>query len=314
MVQTPADWWAVPSHHAAPPTGAAPHDDDRERAMPTTVTPLGEYLRARRALVRPSDVGIVSLTQRRVAGLRRDEVAQRAGISQEYYLRLEQGRDRQPSDQVLLALGRALRLDAPAVDHMRRLVRIQTGELRSAPPTPPASVTAALGSLLDQWTGTPAYVMDGNQDVLVVNPLGRAMTGGGLRPGVNLVLAVFSPFARATMPDWEEAAERTAATLRYGSDPRDRRLQEIVGTLSVRDEDFRRLWARHDARPYLNGSLEQDVHGHGRVTLRCQTLEVPGPRRFVLTAFHAPADSPGALALAALQAETAPVTKSPVAV
>jgi len=283
--------------------------------MPTTATPLGEYLRARRALVQPTDVGIVSLTPRRVAGLRRDEVAQRAGISQEYYLRLEQGRDRQPSDQVLHALGRALRLDPAAVDHMRRLVRIQTGDVPSDVPAPPGPVMTALAGLLDQWTGTPAYIMDGNQDVLIVNPLARAMTGGGLRPGVNLPLAVFSPFARAAMEDWPEAAERTAATLRYGSDPRDRRLQEIVGTLSVRDADFRRLWARHDARPYLNGSIEQEVHGHGRVTLRCQTLEVPGPRRHVLTAFHAPAGSPGATALEALRDDlTARTERQPVAV
>lgn len=273
--------------------------------MPITATPLGEYLRARRALVQPADVGIVSMTQRRVAGLRRDEVARRAGISQEYYLRLEQGRDRQPSDQVLLALGRALRLDPAAVEHMRRLVRIQTGELAQDAPVPPGSTRTALAGLLDQWTGTPAYVMDGNQDVLVVNPLARAMTGGALRPGVNLPFAVFSPAARAAMEDWPEAAERTAATLRYGSDPRDRRLQEIVGTLSIRDEDFRRLWARHDARPYLNGSIEQEVHGHGRVTLRCQTLEVPGPRRHVLTAFHAPTGSRAADVLAALRDDVA---------
>jgi transcriptional regulator with XRE-family HTH domain len=276
--------------------------------MPTAITPLGEYLRARRALVQPQDVGIVSSTPRRVVGLRRDEVARRAGISQEYYLRLEQGRDRQPSDQVLHALGRALRLDQDAVDHMDRLVRIQTGEARSDDHTTPARVMDTLSGLLDQWTGTPAYIMDGNQDVLVVNPLARAMTGGGLTPGVNLPLAVFSPFGRAVMEDWPDAAARTAATLRYGSDPRDRRLQEIIGTLSVRDPDFRRLWARHDARPYLNGSIDQDVHGHGRVTLTCQTLEVPGPQRYVLTAFHAADGTDGARALAALRDE---VTTAP---
>lgn len=273
--------------------------------MPTAITPLGEYLRARRALVQPQDVGIVSSTPRRVVGLRRDEVARRAGISQEYYLRLEQGRDRQPSDQVLHALGRALRLDQDAVDHMDRLVRIQTGEARGDDRAIPPRVMETLGGLLDQWTGTPAYIMDGNQDVLVVNPLARAMTGGGLVPGVNLPLAVFSPVGRALMHDWPEAAERTAATLRYGSDPRDRRLQEIVGLLSVRDAEFRRLWARHDARPYLNGALEQEVHGQGRVTLTCQTLEVPGPQRFVLTAFHAAPGTDGARALAALRNDVA---------
>lgn len=269
--------------------------------MPITVTPLGEYLRARRALVQPEEVGIASLTPRRVAGLRRDEVARRAGISAEYYLRLEQGRDRQPSDQVLRSLGRALDLEQSAVAHMSRLVRIQMGEVPVDAPLPPVPVLEALAGLLDQWTGTPAYIMDGNQDVVVVNPLARAMTGGGLAPGVNLTLAVFSAAGRAALDDWSEAAARTAATLRYGSDPRDRRLQEIVGTLSVRDEDFRQLWSRHDARPYLNGSVRQHVHGHGFVDLACQTLEVPGPRRFVLTAFHAPAGSEGADVLARLR-------------
>lgn len=280
--------------------------------MPITVTPLGEYLRARRALVQPEDVGIVSLTPRRVAGLRRDEVARRAGISQEYYLRLEQGRDRQPSDQVLHALGRALNLEAVAVDHMSRLVRMQAGEAPMEAPAPATEVLAALAGLLDQWTGTPAYIMDGNQDVVIVNPLARAMTGGGLRPGVNLPLAVFSGAGRAMLEDWPDAAARTAATLRYGSDPRDRRLQEIVGTLSVRDDDFRQLWSRHDARPYLNGFVRQHVHGYGPVSLACQTLEVPGPRRFVLTAFHASAGSEGAAALAGLGRRPGAVPAGPV--
>jgi len=91
-------------------------------------SPLGDYLRARRALLKPEDVGLKSMNVRRVEGLRRDEVAQLAGISQEYYLRLEQGRDRQPSTQVIEALGRALRLDGAGLEYLRRLARVASGE------------------------------------------------------------------------------------------------------------------------------------------------------------------------------------------
>ncbi|WP_258027709.1 hypothetical protein [Curtobacterium sp. BH-2-1-1] len=186
---------------------------------------------------------------------------------------------------------------------MQRIVRIQTGEAPAEAIDNAARVLPTLSSLLDQWTGTPAYIMDGNQDVLIVNPLARAMTAGALKPGVNLPLSVFSDGGRASLKNWPEVASRTAATLRYGSDPRDRRLQEIVGSLAVRDEQFRQLWSRHDAHPYLNGTVEQMVQGYGQVSLICQTLEVPGSRRFVLTAFHATAESDGANALANLRRE-----------
>ncbi|OII06931.1 helix-turn-helix transcriptional regulator [Curtobacterium sp. MCBA15_008] len=272
----------------------------------TKPSPLGEYLRARRAILQPRDVGVVSLTARRVPGLRRDEVARLAGISQEYYLRLEQGRDRQPSEQVVTALGRALRLDPAGVEHMGRLAQMRHGDLpRRLPPELEAQLDAGLGVMLNQWTNTPTYIMDGNQDVVIVNPLASAMSGGGLASGVNIPLTVFSDAARAAFEDWEETAERTVATLRFNSDPEDVRLQEIVGTLSIRDPEFRRLWARHDARPHHIGEIRQYVDGHGFVSLQCQTLLVPGPRRHVLVAFHAAPGTPGNDALETLRAELA---------
>ncbi len=215
-------------------------------------------------------------------------MAQLAGISQEYYLRLEQGRDRQPSGQVIEALGRALQLDDAALEYLRRLARIASGEhVHQTEPEMADRIEEGLRALLAQWTETPAYIMDGNQDVVVVNELASAMTGGGLAEGVNLPLAVFTPEARLGFEDWAETAARTVATLRFNSDPFDHRLQEIVGLLSVRDADFRRLWARHDAHPHHLGPVRQFVAGFGFVTLDCQTLLVPGDRGHVLVAFNA---------------------------
>lgn len=267
----------------------------------TTGSALGDHLRARRALLQPEDVGIVSLTRRRVPGLRRDEVARLAGISPEYYLRLEQGRDRQPSDQVLAALGRALRLDGPATEYLFRLVRLRSERQPARSQETEQAVALGVRALVDQLSATPAYVMDANQDVVLVNDLATAMSGGGLVPGLNLPFAVFSDAARAAFDDWQETAERTVATLRYNSDPDDPRLREVVGVLSIRDAEFRRLWARHEARPHHVGPVRQYVDGHGFVTLTCQTLLVPGARGQVLVAFHADEGSPGAVALADLR-------------
>ncbi len=151
--------------------------------MQASRTPLGEYLRARRALISPEDVGLPIASRRRVAGLRRDEVAQLADVSAGYYLRLEQGHDSRPSAQVLQALSRALQLDASAFEYMSRLVQIQTNGRR---PMKKESLTpqtqASIHALFSQWKHTPAYLMDGNQDVLMSNDLARAMAPGALEP------------------------------------------------------------------------------------------------------------------------------------
>lgn len=268
----------------------------------TNPSPLGDYLRARRALLKPEDVGLKSMNVRRVEGLRRDEVAQLAGISQEYYLRLEQGRDRQPSTQVIEALGRALRLDGAGLEYLRRLACVASGEfVFESEPEVADRIDEGVRVLLEQWTDTPAYVMDSNQDVVAVNDLATAMTGGGLRAGINLPLVVFSDEARQGFDDWEDTAARTVATLRFNSNPFDRRLQEIVGLLSVRDADFRRLWSRHDARPHHLGPVRQYMDGFGFVTLDCQTLLIPGGRGNVLVAFNALPGTVGEAALAALR-------------
>ena len=207
---------------------------------------LGEFLRARRELVTPKDVGIEAGGFRRVPGLRREEVATLAGISADYYLRLEQGRDRNPSTQVLDALARVLRLDAPAAAHLLRLA----GHL----PPPVASdelVPDSIVDLIEGWPTNPAYVMNRFTDVLAVNALAAALNPN-YRVGVNLLRAVFlDPAERAFRRDWEVMTEESVAVLRAnaGADLSDPRLVELVTEMSAASERFRKLWSRHDIQP-----------------------------------------------------------------
>jgi len=270
---------------------------------PAITSPLGDYLRARRAALLPSDVGFSSMPGRRVEGLRRAEVAMLAGVSQEYYLRLEQGRDRQPSEHVLQALARALRLDIAAVDYMRRLVSIQTGGPRFTDPDQiTMSIDRSLRGLLDQWAQTPAYITDRNQTVVSSNDLVTALLPGMLEPGMNLPVAVFGSRWRAVDRDWEGTAQRTVAALRFSSDPEDAELQRVVGMLSMRDADFRRLWARHEAYPHYVGPAVFTLPGFGRMDFTRQALLVPDHRRLVLTVLHAEADTVAADAIRSLRA------------
>jgi transcriptional regulator with XRE-family HTH domain len=175
--------------------------------MPSN-TALGEYLRARRELVRPEEVELPAVGRRRVPGLRREELAMLAGISSDYYLRLEQGRDHHPSAQVIDALARALRLDDEATAHLRALAqptsaRPRTGEAERAPD----SITQLIAS----WSDTPAFVQDRHMDVLAANALASALSPV-FSPGVNLVRATFlDPEVRRLMSDWDNIARSAVA-------------------------------------------------------------------------------------------------------
>ena len=268
--------------------------------MPQGPSMLGHYLRARRGLVQPEDVGLVREPNRRVAGLRREEVATLAGISPDYYLRLEQGHDHQPSDQVLRSLGRALSLDAPAVDYLNRLARPdarRTQRRASDISTDPSIVT-----LLAQWSHTPAHIIDRNQDIVLTNPMAIALSGGHLDAGGNVILTVFEPHLRHLSPEWETLAADCVAALRFHGDPADPRLQEIVGSLSLRFAEFRELWARHDARPFTSGRSRNQIDGIGLVDLCFQNLTVPGNSGHSLTTFYAEPGTPGVAAIAHLAA------------
>ncbi|MFE0509888.1 helix-turn-helix domain-containing protein [Streptomyces sp. NPDC058964] len=249
---------------------------------------LGEFLRARRALVRPQDVGLPGSGLRRVPGLRREEVAMLSGISADYYLRLEQGRDRNPSVQVLEAMARVLRLDADATAHLIGLAQERPAGTRH-PVRTQEQVPVSILQLIDGWTRNPAYVQNRYTDCLAANALARALTPN-YAPGVNLLRAVLlDPAERELRRDWEDLTEEGVATLRAyaGPDADDPRLRDLVGDLSVRSEHFRLLWARHDVRP-RRGRVSHLTHPQvGDLDLHSDKLTVDGTDGLTLVVFHA---------------------------
>jgi transcriptional regulator with XRE-family HTH domain len=263
------------------------------------INELGAFLRARRDLTRPEDVGVSPGGRRRVPGLRRDEVAQLAGISSEYYLRLEQGRDQHPSAQVLDALARALGLAAEATAYLHKLA---VPERRRPAQGRPERVPAGIRELVMSRTDMPAMVLGRYQDVLVANPLTGALHN--MASGGNALRAAFlDPALRALYEDgWDRHVSGLVAALRSlaGPEARDPVLAELVGELSVRSEEFRRLWARHDVRPRTGGVVRIRHPQVGRLELNYEKLGVTGTDGQVLVLFHAAPGSEAARSLSLL--------------
>lgn len=262
---------------------------------------LGEYLRARREQVRPEDAGLPGPdSRRRVPGLRRAEVAMLAGVSPEYYMRLEQGRDQHPSPQVLDALARALLLDEDAADYLHRLARPGTQRRPRRPR--PERVPPAIAGLIDSWDTTPAYVQGRYTDVLAVNALAAALAPY-YTVGTNLLRAAFlDPRVQDMHPGWEHTTESMVAGLRaiIGPDTDDPRLNELIGELSVRSDRFRSLWARHDARPKPPGPTLMDHPQLGRLELHYHRFPIPAVEGQEIVIYHAERGSRTAQSLALL--------------
>lgn len=283
------------------------------KEMPTD-NRIGQFLRARRERVQPEDVGLPDLGRRRVPGLRREELATLAGVSADYYVRLEQGRERHPSEQVIDALARALRLDDDATAHLHELARPTPRRRRAARRT--ERVRPELLRLMDAWAHTPALVTGRHIDVLAANSLATTLHGG-FAPGHNLVRTLFlDPAARERYPDWDEVAKDTVAALRasVGPDLDDPHLTDLVGELSLKSERFRTLWARHDVREKTHGT-KRFVHPQvGELTLHYETFAVAGSSGQVLSVYHADPGSPTEQALALLSSiaagETAAATRT----
>jgi transcriptional regulator with XRE-family HTH domain len=266
----------------------------------TRSTGLGEYLRARRALVRPEDAGLTTVGRRRVPGLRRAELATLAGISSDYYLRLEQGHDQHPSPQVIDAVARALQLDEDATAYLHVLAQPEAAARRRAQVehAPPS-----IEQLIAAWPGTPAFVQNRHLDVLAVNALASALSPV-FSPGVNLVRATFlDPRARRLLSSDQDGAEaRAVARLRAlaGPDAGDPRLVELVGELSARSDRFRRLWARHDVEV---AAFPARTFSHplvGPLELQAEWLAVTGAEGQFLVVYHAAPGSPSEQALTRL--------------
>jgi transcriptional regulator with XRE-family HTH domain len=246
---------------------------------------LGDFLRSRRARLQPADVGLPDYGRRRVPGLRREEIALLAGVSVDYYVRLEQGRDIHPSDSVLDAIATALRLDDDERAHLIALVRPR----RRARRRPTERVRPGVQRLLDRMADVPAFVVGRRLDVLASNPLGAELMSGFREP--NLMRHVFlDESAHDLYPEWEEVAAQTVAFLRLsaGQDPDDAQLVELVGELSLRSVPFRRMWAKHDVRSKCFGTKHFTHPQVGPLALDYETLALPDTDQLLLTYTAAP--------------------------
>jgi transcriptional regulator with XRE-family HTH domain len=262
---------------------------------------IGEFLRARREQVRPEDVGIPDLGRRRVPGLRREELAMLAGVSADYYVRLEQGRDQHPSAQVLDALARALRLDEDATIHLHELAAPAPRRRRRSPARS-ERVRPGLLVLLDAWPQSPAQIVGRRLDVLAANPIATALNPC-CRPGANMVRATFlDPSVRELYADYDKNAADTVASLRasVGPDLDDPALIDLVGELSLKSELFRKLWARHDVRDKADGEKRFTHPLVGPLHLRYETFGVNGADGQMLVVYHAEPGSASARGLALL--------------
>jgi transcriptional regulator with XRE-family HTH domain len=247
-------------------------------------------LRARRELVRPEDVGLAKFGRRRVPGLRREELATLAGISSDYYLRLEQGRDHNPSAQVIGALARALKLDEHATAHLHALSHPAAAQ---RPLENPEHAPTSIKQLIACWSNTPAFVQGRYMDILAANALALALSPV-YTPGVNLVRATFlDPEVRRLVGDWEAVAHTVVARLRAlaGPDVEDPRLVALVDELSVRSDRFRHLWARHDVEPVAIPTRAFNHALVGLIELRADQLAITGTERQLLIVYHAKAGS-----------------------
>ncbi|WP_051468786.1 helix-turn-helix domain-containing protein [Actinomadura oligospora] len=270
---------------------------------------LADFLRSRRDRLQPEDFGLPP-GQRRSPGLRRAEVAQLAGISVDYYIRLEQGKSGRPSATVLDSLARALRLSVDERDHLFRLAGSDQGLPRRAATT--ERVRPSVHRILETLGTTPAYVIGRRMDVLAWNPMAAAliMDFGAVPPGQRNMLwhAFCDPAARQLYVDWGRVARQGIAHLRMAAarNPDCPMIAGLVGELSVKSEEFRTWWARHDVQDRRSGRKEFAHPVVGRLSLDYDALQLPdGPDQHLIT-YTAPADSPsrGALDLLAVVGAT----------
>jgi transcriptional regulator with XRE-family HTH domain len=261
---------------------------------------LGEYLRARRELTDPADVGLTVAGVRRTPGLRREEVATLAGVSADYYLRLEQGRDRNPSQQVLEALARVFGLDATATQY---LLSLSTARPARARQPRREVVPTGIRQLLDV-IGLPAFVESRMFDVLAANRLATALSPR-IRPGENRLRSMFLDEEEQDLhPGWERFSGGMVAAFRtsLGAEVDDPRLAQLVGELSLGSELFRQLWARHDVKPLAGGLTRMHHPQVGMLELRREKLPIGDSGGQLLVIYHAEPGSETARALALLEA------------
>lgn len=257
-----------------------------------------EFLTSRRANITPQQAGLPATGNRRVKGLRREEVAMLAGVSAEYYARMERGTLSGTSEAVLDALARALQFDDAERAHLMDLARTAGTTRRPARRRTSQPIRPGLRHLLDAMTDAPAFIRNGRLDILATNRLGKALywpVFQDLARPVNLARYQFlNPGAAEYMTELDAQRASTAALLRTeaGRDPYNRALSDLIGELSTRSEAFRALWAAHNVRLHHTGLKRFHHPAVGDLTLAFEALPIPNDPGLTLTALSAEPGTP----------------------
>ncbi|MEE1664263.1 helix-turn-helix transcriptional regulator [Streptomyces sp. WAC07094] len=260
---------------------------------------LARFLRARRIQVTPEQVGLpTGPGLRRTPGLRREELATLAGVSIDYYTRLERGKETRPSPAVVDSLARALRLETDEHKHLRRLAARAARTAPEPPTAPSRAVRPGVQLLLENLRPGPAYVLSRTLDILAANPGGLHLYAGMESWPVkqrNLARYYFlHPAARDLFPEWDTRIRGCVARLRAlaGTDPDAPDLAQLVGELLLKSEDFARLWERYDVRPHRPGTKHFHHPQVGDLTLGYQSMLLEGTSGHRLVAYYADVASP----------------------
>jgi transcriptional regulator with XRE-family HTH domain len=256
---------------------------------------IREFLRSRRARITPDHAGLRTYGggRRRVPGLRREEVALLAGVSVDYYTRLERGNASGVSETVLEALARALQLDDAERAHLFDLARATQTSTSPRRRRAKQRIRPSVQHMLDAMAGVPAFVRNGRLDILGANRLGRALYSAHFdspaQPPNTARFVFLDDHATTFYTDWDRVAHDVVAILRAeaGRDPYDRELSDLIGELSTRSEPFRTLWAAHNVRAHDTGVKRFDHPLIGKLTVNFEAMELvadPGLTMFVYTA------------------------------
>lgn len=282
-----------------------------------------EFLRTRRDRITPEQAGIIGGGHRRVPGLRREEVAFLAGVSVDYYARLERGNLAGVSDEVLSAIGTVLRLDDAEATYLQDLARAAQPQpvARRRKPARENAIRPSLQRFLDSITGSAVWIRNERMDFIAGNALGRAVYAPVLEDpssqgGNNALFAFLSPAARNYYIDWDKGADDIVATLRLstGKNPRDKGLSDLIGELVTRSDEFSRRWASHNVRFHRSGIKRLHHPLVGDLELSYEAMQLPDSPGWTMFAFTAEPGTPSderLKMLGSLTAETPAAASDP---